>query len=123
MTVAHGMQYLLLVGLVAGSGKSGPPRLAKLALLANIALIGGAALSAASHLHDAAPVGRLVFGAYLGIVMAHFVLDAGLWRLRDPLTRKFLAGRLPYLIPAQRAGNKTIVPVTDPSSSDIGYRP
>ena len=113
MTVAHGLQYLLLIALVAGG--SGPAaarqssRLVRLSLLANIALIGGAALSSASHLHDAGWPGRCVFGAYLGVVMAHFVVDAGLWRMRDPLARNFLVTNLPCLVPP-----------TDPSPADIG---
>ncbi len=107
MTVAHGMQYLLLVALIAG-GSAGRPgtrssRLVRLSLLANIALIGGAALSRASHLHNAGWPGRCVFGAYLGVVMAHFVIDAGLWRMRDPLARNFLAAHLPYLLPGRPA--------------------
>jgi len=57
MTVAHGLQYLVLVSLVAGGGSASPgarpSRLVRLALLANISLIGGAALNAASHLHGA----------------------------------------------------------------------
>ena len=100
MTVAHGLQYLLLVSLVAGAGRRArPSALARLALLANISLIGGAALNWASHMHNAAPPGRLVFGAYVGIVMAHFVIDAGLWRMRDPLAREFVTTHLPYLVP------------------------
>jgi hypothetical protein len=31
--------------------------------------------------------------------MAHFVIDAGLWRLRDPFPRAFLASRVPSLVP------------------------
>jgi hypothetical protein len=31
--------------------------------------------------------------------MAHFVIDAGLWRLREPFARSFLAERVPYLVP------------------------
>jgi hypothetical protein len=96
MTAAHGMQYLLLVGMVAG-GSGG--RLIRLAALCNVALLGGAALERASHLHSAAPAERLLFGAYLGAVMAHFVIDAGLWRLRDPFPRAFLARHAPYLVP------------------------
>jgi len=109
MTVAHGLQYLVLVSLAAGqpgtaAGRSPQgSRLVRLAMLANIALIGGAALNAASHLHDAGPEGRLLFGAYLGAVMAHFVIDAGLWRMRDPLARRFVATHLPYLVPAASA--------------------
>ncbi len=100
MTIAHGLQYLLLVGLVA----AGPPagRMLRLAVLCNLALAGGAALNAASHLHGPAPAGRFLFGAYLGAVMAHFVIDAGLWRLRDPFPRAFLAARVPSLVPARR---------------------
>src|SRR5262249_37597356 len=103
MTIAHGLQYLLLVVLIAGGtrpAQTRPARPVKLATLANIALIGGAALGAASPLHDASPAARLLFGAYLGVVMAHFVIDAGLWRMRDPLARRFLASQLPYLVPA-----------------------
>jgi hypothetical protein len=104
MTVAHGLQYLILVSLVAGNGRrTRPSPLTKLALLANIALIGGTALNWASHLHNAAVPGRLVFGAYVGIVMAHFVIDAGIWRTRDPLARQFISTHLPYFVPtAQR---------------------
>lgn len=98
MTAAHGMQYLLLVGLVA-AGSGG--RLVRLAVLCNVALLGGAALERASHLHGAAPAERLLFGAYLGAVMAHFVIDAGLWRLRDAFPRAFLARRVPCLVPGR----------------------
>jgi hypothetical protein len=157
MTVAHGLQYLLLVGLVTGGtstastarytdgakgasgaavadsangasgvrsadrvssarsandvtcaggasrahGASGASRAMRLAIFGNVALIGGALLSTASHLHNSSPAGRAVFGAYLGVVMAHFVIDAGLWRMRDPLARKFITGHLPYLVPAR----------------------
>jgi hypothetical protein len=130
MTIAHGLQYLLLVTLIAG-GDQAPAagsrlsRVVRLALLANIAFIGGAALGGASHLHDAGPAGRLIFGAYLGVVMAHFVIDAGLWRMRDPLARNFLITHLPYLVPARSAPEPRPVLVdaaTDRSVTDIGCR-
>jgi hypothetical protein len=107
MTIAHGMQYLLLVSLVAAGGPGGAGRALRLAVLCNVALIGGAVLAVTSHLHGGGPAVRLVFGAYLGAVMAHFVVDAGLWRLRDPFPRAFLARRVPYLMraaPAVRSG-------------------
>ncbi len=74
----------------------------RLAVLCNVALLGGAALERASHLHGGAPAERLLFGAYLGAVMAHFVIDAGLWRLRDPFPRAFLARHVPSLVPQNR---------------------
>src|ERR1039458_6305844 len=66
---SHGLQYLLLVGLVAAGGRRGTGRTLRLAALCNVALLGGAALEATSHLHGAGPAGRLLFGAYLGAVM------------------------------------------------------
>jgi hypothetical protein len=98
MTIAHGLQYLLMVGLVAVGRTGGAARRVRLVALCNVALVGGAVLSVASHLHGAAPAGRFLFGAYLGVVMAHFVVDAGLWRLRDPFPRALLAEHAPYLL-------------------------
>jgi len=128
LTIAHGLQYLLLITLIAGGAQASSSPLSKvvrLALLANIAFIGGAALSAASHLHNAGPAGRLIFGGYLGIVMAHFVIDAGLWRMRDPRARTFLTTHLPYLVPAGPATEPRPVvvnAVTDRSAADIECR-
>lgn len=107
MTLAHGLQYLLLVTVVAGSEPAGIPgrparQFFRLAALVNVALIGGAGLSLASHLHSAAPAGRLVFGCYLGLTMTHFVIDAGIWRMRDPLARKFVTESLPFAAPSRR---------------------
>jgi hypothetical protein len=113
MTIAHGLQYLLLLGLVAAGRPQAAGRITRLAVLANIALVGGAILSAASHLHGAAATaGRVAFGAYLGAVMAHFVIDATLWRLRDPFPRAFLAARVPGLLPDR-------VPAADGSRADL----
>jgi hypothetical protein len=114
MTIAHGLQYLLLIGLVAAGSARGPGRVIKLAVLGNVALVGGALLSGASHLHGSAPAVRLLFGAYLGAVMAHFVIDAGLWRLRDTFPRAFMSSRVPYLVPTRP------IQATDGSSTDIG---
>jgi hypothetical protein len=44
--------------------------------------------------------------------MAHFVIDASLWRLRDPFPRAFLAARVPGLLPGRS-------PAADGSSADI----
>jgi hypothetical protein len=117
LTIAHGLQYLLLMGLVAGGGSSGMSRVIPLAALCNIALLGGSLLSVASDQIAARPAGRILFGLFLGAVMAHFVVDAGLWRMREAFPRAFLASRLPFLVP--RAGYGGGSP-TDPSASDIG---
>ncbi|WP_127356567.1 hypothetical protein [Actinacidiphila soli] len=102
LTAAHGYQYLLIMALVAGGGRPGLARLVSLALLLNIGLLLGTLLNLASHLHGSSAAGRALYGAYLGAVMAHFVIDAGLWRLRDEFPRRFLTRRLPYLLGAGR---------------------
>lgn len=118
LTIAHGLQYLLIVGLVAAGGQPGPGRTISLALLTSTALAGGALLAMASHLHSATPALRIGYGAYLGAVMAHFVVDAGLWRLRDDFPRAFLASRIPYLVPAAAApapGSLATPPIRSPT--------
>jgi hypothetical protein len=139
MTVAHGLQYLLLVGLVAGGGHGAGAggvsagdgrgaragrraRIVRVVVLVNLALAAGAALSAASHLHDAGPAGRLLFGAYLGAVMAHFVVDAGLWRLREEFPRRFLSARVPYLVAPREARDGRLRPQV-PSRDGRSPRP
>jgi hypothetical protein len=102
LTIAHGLQYLVLMGLLAGGGPRGTHRAARLtalAALANIALLGGSVLSVASDQLSAGPAMRILYGIFLGVVMAHFVIDAGLWRMRAEFPREFLRSRLPYLVP------------------------
>ena len=100
LTIAHGLQYLLLMGLMAGGGRGRSRRGSELAALCNIALLGGAALSVASDQLTAGPGLRALYGVFLGAVMAHFVIDAGLWRMRAEFPRLFVVSRLPFLIPA-----------------------
>jgi hypothetical protein len=114
MTIAHGLQYLLLMGQVAAGNSRGTSRALRIAVLSNIALVGGALLSGASHLHGSPPALRLLFGAYLGAVMAHFVIDAGFWRMRDPFPRQFMARHVPYLVSPGCAAQ-----TADGSSTDI----
>ena len=116
MTMAHGFQYLLLVGLVAAGNRRGTSRWLRLAVFANVALVGGVLLSGASHLHGFPPAIRLVFGAYLGVVTAHFVIDSGFWRMRDPFPRAFLARHVPGLVPPRALGwpRLAVVPTAGP---------
>jgi hypothetical protein len=98
MTIAHGGQYLLLVGLVAAGPSAGPRRWARLAALVNVAVVGGLVLGALSDFHNEVDVTRVLFGVFLGLSAAHFVVDAGLWRLRDPSSRRFVDRALPDLV-------------------------
>jgi hypothetical protein len=100
MTIAHGFQYLALTGLVALGQPGHDRRPARVAWLATMAVVGGLLLGLASHLHGSGTALRGLFGVYLGLVMTHFVVDAGLWRQRDPFPRRMLASRVPWLRPA-----------------------
>ena len=77
---------------IAGSGSVGWLRCARLAVL------GGVVLNVMSHLHGDGLSLRLFFGVYLGLLAGHFVVDAGIWRLREPFVRSFLSQRVGYLV-------------------------
>jgi hypothetical protein len=103
MTIAHGLQYLILVGLIAARGPSGRSgRWSRIGSLVAVALLGGVFLKATSHLSHTPGPARAVFGVYLGLLAAHFVIDAGLWRLRDPAARAFVTRALPDLFPQRQ---------------------
>jgi hypothetical protein len=103
LVIAHGLQYLLLTGLIAAGGEGDGDRTTTVASAALVVLGGAAVLSIASHLHASGPSTRWLYGAYVGLVASHFVVDAGLWRLRDAFPRRFLASRLPYLLSRSRS--------------------
>jgi hypothetical protein len=103
LVVAHGLQYLMLTGLIAASGRATRDRARALAAAAFVVLVGAGVLSAASHLHGSGLSTRWLYGAYVGVVASHFVVDAGLWRLRDAFPRRFLASRVPYLVLSGRS--------------------
>jgi hypothetical protein len=117
LTMAHGLQYLLLMGLVA-AGNDRRKQIGGVAALYALAVLGGVVLNVTSHLHGDGRSLRLFFGVYLGLLAGHFVIDAGMWRLREPFVRSFLSQRVGYLVcsgPASRAA----VSVDDRSVTDI----
>jgi hypothetical protein len=117
MTMAHGFQYLLLVGLVA-TGSAPRERWRGVAALSTFAILGGVILNLLSHLHGDGPPLRLLFGVYLGLLAAHFVVDAGMWRLREPFVRVFLSQRIGYLVRSPRTC-EVDMSVEDRSVADI----
>ena len=97
---AHGLQYFVFMGMVSRPRSpdhapepgepSGKPtgRLSRwkpaLAMIACGGVIGGLILT-------------LPLAVGLGIVMAHFVLDAGVWKLSEPFPRAYMSERFPFL--------------------------
>jgi hypothetical protein len=117
MTMAHGLQYLLLMGLVA-AGNDHRQRVVRVAQLTVVAGLGGVFLNLMSHLHGDGDLLGSFFGLYLGLLAGHFVVDAGIWRLREPFVRDFLTRRVGYLVgPAAR--DEVVVTVADRSVADI----
>ncbi len=87
---AHGVQYFLFLGCVARVPRDRQIR--ALAALAGCTLVLGAVL----FLSGLSARGAF-YGAGLGVVMAHFVIDAGMWRLREPFQRAYMAERFSFL--------------------------
>ena len=92
--IAHGLQYLVFMAVVAGKRRP----LASLALMAAIGGAGAVLLNAGIMAPDAGlPGGNALYGAFIGTVMAHFVLDAGIWRLREPFQRGYMRERFAFV--------------------------
>ena len=93
--IAHGLQYLVFMGYVA--------RVPRRALLGRaLTLVGCVVLLGMSldFLQAQKPFGdyrMAVYGVYLGVVMWHFLLDAGVWRLSEPFQRSYMAERFSFL--------------------------
>jgi len=71
MTIGHGFQYCSWWDWWR-RGTPGDLPLAPAGRVRHVALVGERCSAAASHLHGFPPAIRLVFGAYLGVVTAHF---------------------------------------------------
>ena len=46
--------------------------------------------------------GRFVFGCYLGLVMSHFVVDTGVWRLSGSFQRQYLSEPFDFILARPR---------------------
>jgi hypothetical protein len=82
MVVAHGLQYLWVVRWRSRQARMAASSTGWQATIAVIVggVLGGSLLEAMSELHSAqAVVTRALYGAYLGLVMGHFSVDAVLW--------------------------------------------
>ena len=115
VVLAHGLQYLILMGWMALGSRTPRQRVREAALFGAVTIVGGLVLTVASHLHGSDVVDRLLYGTYLGVVMSHFVLDAALWRWANPAARSFLSARLPSLVRPKGLARSEIVT----SSADI----
>lgn len=88
--MAHGAQYLVIMGVTS---RRAPHAWTKIAGIAVAATGLGAA---------AFQLPKLVLAqSYMGVVVWHFLADARLWRLRDPLVRAIVRRRFDFVFPSQ----------------------
>jgi hypothetical protein len=85
--IAHGAQYLIFMIIVSGNRKRG------IVGLSLFVLVFAAMLVAFEHLNRSGAG----FAAYTGIVMSHFLIDAKIWRLREPLQRGLIEQRFGFI--------------------------
>jgi hypothetical protein len=102
--LAHGLQYHVFMSHVAaapdpgaGAAASGRPRVG-VATLVVIVLTLGAFLYLAGDPTIGAKFDALpLYGLVVGITMAHFIVDAGIWRLRDDFVRGYVGNAFPFM--------------------------
>jgi hypothetical protein len=88
--MAHGAQYLVIMGVTSRRAPHAWTRIA------------GIAVAATGFGAAAFQLPKLVLAqGYMGIVVWHFLADARLWRLRDPLVRAIVRRRFDFLFPRQ----------------------
>lgn len=94
--LAHGLQYLVFMGFVSIGKKNAIVSLLVLLIVATLGyLVLIRAMNARAWLDF--PYSYAVYGAFLGVVMTHFVLDAGIWRLREPFQRGYMREKFYFI--------------------------
>ena len=102
--LGHGLQYLVFMYFV---GSSKPDRDIRIISLTVIALVGGAALTLLADRALWGGMGKFIFGAYLGLVVSHFVIDAGVWKLREPFQRSYMRNAFNFVFTRRPASPPT----------------
>lgn len=92
--IAHGLQYLVFMYFV-GAAKA--DRDVRIIGLTAIALVAGTALALMGDKSLWGQPTNFIFGCYLGLVMSHFVVDAGIWKLREPFPRKYMGNAFRFV--------------------------
>ena len=90
--MAHGAQYLVIMSVTAGRSQRGLAGMVIFMLLA-------AVLGVTAYMMRGVPWAAM----YSGIVVWHFLADARLWRLRDPVVRSIVRKRFDFVFSSPRA--------------------
>ena len=85
--IAHGAQYIIFMIVVSGNRKRGATVLSRFLLLFAVVLV------AFDHLNRSGAG----MAAYTGLVMGHFLIDAKIWRLREPIQGSLIKQRFAFI--------------------------
>lgn len=85
--IAHGAQYIIFMIVVSGNRKHGTT------VLSLFLVLFAAMLLAFDHLNRSGAG----MAAYTGLVMGHFLIDAKIWRLREPLQGSLIKERFAFI--------------------------
>jgi hypothetical protein len=120
--IAHGLQYIVFMGIVSlgaerserAQGGAAPGArygnalvLVGLMVLLGLLFYNADAVRGYGFVKADAVLARLsdfLFGAVLGATMAHFVIDAGAWRLSRLPQREYMTKRFGFILGAKDAG-------------------
>ncbi|MFT5039163.1 MAG: hypothetical protein ACI8TX_000111 [Hyphomicrobiaceae bacterium] len=106
--LAHGLQYMVFMGYVAGAAATeqkitgpsfadGDTRPGVATLVIWVGTLGVLLLITGDHAMLKSSRLMPLYGFGLGLTMAHFVIDAGIWRLRDKFPRQYIGAAFPFL--------------------------
>ena len=85
--IAHGAQYIIFMIVVSGNRKHGAT------ILSLFLVLFAAMLLAFYHLNRSGAG----MAAYNGLVMGHFLIDAKIWRLREPIQGSLIKQRFAFI--------------------------
>ncbi len=126
--IAHGMQYLVFMAVVSANSDRSAFRkrlnnvlkLSACVLFVGFAFMYWAKLKEFDLVRSSATLLKLMdflFGAVLGTTMAHFVIDAGAWRLTRASTRSYVMDRFGFVFRDDAARDDAAVLVPAPSGT------
>jgi hypothetical protein len=85
--IAHGAQYILMMSIVSGRSSRG---WVALLTMCGLGVVIGLGI-------DSMKAWPLIF-VYMGLVQVHFMLDAKVWRLREPQQRAIMNDRFDFVL-------------------------
>ena len=94
--LAHGWQYVVFMTFVSVNQKA---PFASVLILLIVSTMGFLLLDSHPQIREWLGIldNPLFTGAIYGIVMSHFVLDAKIWRLREPFQRKYMRDKFYFI--------------------------